>query len=133
MQWRNREKWDDKEHHEKASFFSSKWVLESLFFFVEKTCSSLSMESGKLFAWRACVFTRFRCLRAWVLTCLACLRAYVLTCLRVWRACVLPCLVCLHVCVFAMMKCFFFLPVCGLGVVACLIFFTFQYFFSILI
>ena len=107
MQWRNREKWDDKEHHEKASLFSSKWVLESLFFFVEKTCSSLSMESGKLFAWRACVFTRFRCLRACVLTCLACLRAYVLTCLRVWRACVLPCLVCLHVCVFAMMKCFF--------------------------
>ena len=28
MQWKNREKWNDQDHHEKASSFSSSWFLE---------------------------------------------------------------------------------------------------------
>ena len=62
-------------------------------------------------------------------------RAYVLACLRALRACVLTCLVCLRecvracvrACVLVMMKCFIFLRVCVLGVLFCLICFTFQY------
>ena len=52
-------------------------------------------------------------LRPRVLTCLACVRAYVLACLRAY--------------VLVMMKCFIFLRVCVLGVLFCLICFTFQY------
>ena len=44
MHWRNREKRNDQEHHEKASFFSSSWVLEWFFCFVfEKMSSSHPM------------------------------------------------------------------------------------------
>ena len=78
----------------------------------------------------------FTSLRAHVLGVFACLHAYVLTCLRAWRVCVLDilgvlaklaCLVCLHACVLVMMKFFIFLRVCVLGVLFCLISFTFQY------
>ena len=34
VQWRNREKWNDKDHHEKVSSFSPSWVLEWFFCFV---------------------------------------------------------------------------------------------------
>ena len=33
MQWRNKVKQNDKDHHEKASFFSDSWVLELFFFY----------------------------------------------------------------------------------------------------
>ena len=33
MHWRNRGKRNDQEHHEKASFFSTSWVLEWFFLF----------------------------------------------------------------------------------------------------
>ena len=65
----------------------------------------------------------FACLRAQVLgafTCLRAWRAYVLTCLRAWCACVCEG-------VLVIMKCFFFLHVCVLGALFCLICFTFQY------
>ena len=81
-------------------------------------------------AWRACVFM---CLRACVLTCLAYLHAYVLlclACLRAWRVYVISMLACLRAwCAFVLvtMKCFIFLRVCALGVLFCLICFTFQY------
>ena len=58
-----------------------------------------------------------------VLDLFAGLHAYVLgvfTCLRAWCACVCTC-------VLLMMKCFIFLRVCVLGVLFCLICFTFQY------
>ena len=63
------------------------------------------------------------CLRAYVpgiFTCLRAWRAYVLTCLRTWCACAFTC-------VLVMMKCFIFLRVSVLGVLFCLICFTFQY------
>ena len=81
-------------------------------------------ESAKSRAWHACVLTCLACFRADVLTCL---HAYVL---RTWRAYVfgvLAYLVCLRACVLVMMKCFIFLRVCILGVLFCLICFTFQY------
>ena len=34
VQWRNKEKRNDKDHHEKARFFSPTWVLEYFFGFV---------------------------------------------------------------------------------------------------
>ena len=63
---------------------------------------------------------------------LACSRAYVLACLACLSACVLKCLVCLRAGMLVMMKCFIFLRVCvlglyTLGVIFCLISFTFQY------
>ena len=43
-QWRNREKQNDKEHHEKACFFTYSWVLEwFVWFCFEKTFSSFPM------------------------------------------------------------------------------------------
>ena len=77
-------------------------------------------------AWGAYVHAYLRAWRAYVLTCLACLRtwrAYVLgvfTCLRASCACVCTCV---HV----LMKYFIFLRVCVLGVLFCLISFTFQH------
>ena len=90
-------------------------------------------------AWRAYVLTCLVCLRVSVLTCMACLRfaclrawrAYVFACLRTWRVYVLAYLrawcACVCTCVLVMMKCFIFLRVCVLGVLFCLICFTFQY------
>ena len=100
---------------------------------------------------RALCASALRCLRAWCACVLACLRAYVLKCLSAWRTCVLTCfcawlacvlgmftwLACLHAymhgvlacvraCVLVTMKCFIFLRVCALGVLFCLIYFTFQ-------
>ena len=44
MQWGNKEKRNGQEHHEKASFFKSSWVLERFFCFVfEKMSFSLPM------------------------------------------------------------------------------------------
>ena len=84
---------------------------------------------------RACVLGMLACLCAYVFGVLACLRAYVLGVLSVLayiRACCLvfcflACLVCLRACVPVMMKYFIFLRVCVLGVIFCLICFTFQY------
>ena len=98
---------------------------ESVFIALKKN------ESAKSRAWRALRVYVLACSRAHVLgvlsacvlTCLACLRAwcaYVLACLRAWCACVCTC-------VLVMMKCFIFLRVCVLGVLFCLISFTFQY------
>ena len=100
MQWRNREKWDDKEHHEKASFFSSKWVLESLFFFLRKHVLHLlwslaNCVLGVLACSHASGVYVLACSRAWRVCALTCLRAYVfdvLACFRVWCACMRACL-----------------------------------------
>ena len=78
--------------------------------------------------WIACLVC-LRALRVCVLACSGAWRIYVLTCLACLRAYVLACLVCLCVCegVLVIMKCFFFLHVCVLGALFCLICFTFQY------
>ena len=72
------------------------------------------------------VLTYLPCLRVYVLGLLACLAYF-----RDWCACVLVCLrawcACVHACVLVIMKCFIFLRVCVLGVLFCLICFTFQY------
>ena len=75
---------------------------------------------------RACHAYMLLCLSAWcacVLSCLSDWHAYVLSvlaCLRAWCVCV-------RASVLAMMKCFIFFRVCVLGVLFCLIYFTFQY------
>ena len=50
MHWRYREKQNDQEHYEKASFFSDSWVLGWFFCFAfEKMSSSLHMLLAMLF------------------------------------------------------------------------------------
>ena len=88
--------------------------------------SLLNCVLGVLACLRACVLTYLPCLRVYVLGLLACLAYF-----RDWCACVLVCLrawcACVRACVLVIMKCFIFLRVCVLGVLFCLICFTFQY------
>ena len=85
------------------------------------------------------VFACSRALRVYVLACSRALRTSVFRCFCAWRACVLgvfTCLACLRDYVLGVLACvracyddivMIFLRVCELGVLFCLICFTFQY------
>ena len=77
------------------------------------------MDSAKSRAWRALRVYVLECSRAW--------RVCVLSCLACFRASVLPCSACLRACVLVIMKLFIFLRFWVVGVLFCLICFTFQY------